>query len=360
MKCLLFLSLLLLCGSETQAKRITIPRNHDGGWYKPKLWKVSPGDTIELDGDYAYWNIDSLNGTPEKPIVFINKKGVRSRVGINNTYSAIFYNSSNYVIDGSGDSTIPYGIVFGPKGGDYNSLTLTPGNSTNYEVKHVEIVHGQVGIYAAPPFGITMKKIKIHHNWIHDMRNPSGYSCEAMYLGNTSINVVANKAHFENIEIHHNLCEDLAGDGIQLANAQGYKIYNNVVKKYGISNFDDQRSGIIVGGNSWGVVKNNVIENGTGSGIEIFGCRLNTVTGNTIRNTATSKNQPDAIYIEKKGAADCGPLRVIVVNNTIIGAARYGIHNVNALNNPATTVNKDKISGNRISLAKVAPTSPAL
>ena len=309
-------------------KEVSIPKNHDGGWYKPDLSKVKPGDILVLEGYYSYINLDSLHGTAEHPITIRNKG--KAWVGSNNSYAAIFSNCSHFIIDGSGDAGNKYGIVFGPLDAvntAYFDQGLTVSNSTNYEIKNVEIKHVQVGIFGNPPSGPTMYNIKIHDNWIHDLDNPrEGGRTEAMYLGNTNIFTVSNTAHFENIHIYNNLCEDLSGDGIQLTNAQNYKIYNNIIRNYGKANLDDQHTGILAGGNSYGTVKNNTIENGTGSAIEIFGYSYHLVIGNKIRNTATSSNQPDAVYIEKKGM-DGDPLQVDMIDNIIDGALRNGIRN---------------------------------
>jgi parallel beta-helix repeat protein len=309
-------------------KEVVIPKNHDGGWYKPNLDQVKPGDVLVLEGYYAYINLDSLQGTKEKPITLRNKG--RVWIGSDNSYAAIFSNCSHFIIDGGGDPGNKYGIVFGPLdvvNTPHIDQGLTVSNSSNYEIKHVEIKHVQVGIFGNPPSGPTMRDIKIHDNWIHDLDNPKeGGRTEAMYLGNTNIFTVSNTAHFENIRIYNNLCENLSGDGIQLANGQNYKIYNNVIRDYGKANLDDQHTGILIGANGYGTIKNNTIQDGTGSAIEVFGYSYNLVIGNTIRNTATSANQPDAIYIEKKGM-DGDPLQVDLFDNNIDGATRNGIRN---------------------------------
>src|SRR4051812_9730290 len=54
-------------------KQIIIPKNHDGGWYKPDLSNVHPGDVLVMEGYYSYINIDGLHGSAEKPITIRGK-----------------------------------------------------------------------------------------------------------------------------------------------------------------------------------------------------------------------------------------------------------------------------------------------
>ncbi|MEO5942158.1 MAG: right-handed parallel beta-helix repeat-containing protein [Ferruginibacter sp.] len=335
--------LLAFLAFNAEARRLSIPKNGDGGWYKPEYPKLKPGDTVILKGSYAYWNLENVNGTADSPIVFRNETG-RSRIGIANNYAAIFYNCSHFIIDGSGDSTYKYGIVFGPVKGFYIPLGLTTTNSTDYEVKHVELTHMQVGIFSSPDTGRTMYNVWIHHNWVHDMDNPAekGRS-EGFYIGNTSIRTIKNTAHFENIRITNNLLEELSGDGIQLCDAQGFEVSNNIVRNYGKANLEAQRTGILIGSNSMGTIKNNLIENGPGNGIELFGYGLNTISGNVLKNTGKALLH-DAILIQKFGI-DGAPLKVNCFDNVIEGASRNGITN----NNTMETGRPGKWTNNKIS-----------
>ncbi|MEP6710802.1 MAG: right-handed parallel beta-helix repeat-containing protein [Ferruginibacter sp.] len=320
----IYLILLSLIATAADAREISIPKNFDGGWYKPKI-KIRPGDTIILKGSYAYWNLENINGTADSPIVFRNRSG-RSRIGIKNGYAAILYNCSHFIIDGGGDSAYKYGIVFGPSGGEYISQGLNTTNATEYEVKNVEVTHSQVGIFSSPDTGRTMVNVWLHHNWIHDMDNPAekGRS-EGFYLGNSGIYSIKNTAHFKNIKINNNLLEELSGDGIQLCNAQDFQVYDNTVRNYGKSNLASQRTGILVGSNSFGTIRNNRVENGSGSGIQLFGYAQNVIQENSLINTAKALLH-DAILIEKKGI-DGAPLKVNCTGNIIEGAARNGICN---------------------------------
>jgi hypothetical protein len=325
MKKMVFI-LFILIGATVEARLISIPKNYDGGWYKPQYPKLRPGDTVILRGQYAYWFLENVNGTADSPIVFRNASKT-CRIGTANYYAAIMYNCSHFIIDGSGDSTSKYGIIFGPASGDYISQGLNLSNATNYEVKNVEVMHVQVGIYSNPDTGRTMKHIWMHHNYIHDTNNPAekGRS-EGFYLGNTSVFTIKNTAHFEDIRITNNLLENLSGDGIQLCDAQGYEVSDNIVRNYGQANLEAQRTGILIGSNSMGIIKNNLVENGYGCGIEIFGYGLNTISDNILKNTGKALLH-DAILI-RKFFGDGAPLKVNCTNNIIEGASRNGISNM--------------------------------
>lgn len=330
------------------------PKNTDGGLFRPDVSKVLPGDTIELEGDYAYISFDKLVGSATAPITIRNKGKVT--VGTNNAsqYGLHFMNSRYIVVDGSGDPLNKYGLVFhsgstttvtntlpsGRKITGYKGSAIITGNTSDIEIKFCEITKASAGIFGNPATGNTMYNVNIHDNWIHDIKNGMQETAEGIYLGNTGITVVNQPAHFENIRIVGNLLEDLGGDGIQICNAQLYVISGNVVKNYGNQNFSWQQTGILAGGQSYGVISTNIITDGTGSGIQVFGYSLNKVFSNQILRTSTAANQ-DAIYIEKKAANDGAPLQVDVYDNVIDGAARDGIRNASI-----TTTGKKGLWGN--------------
>ena len=325
----LFITLLsALFAIPVLAKQIVIQRNPDGGWYyknnSPVIKRIQPGDTIIVGTDIPYGYLQGLKGTKEKPIVFLNK-GRQVRFGTNGAYGLILEDCHHFIIDGTGDPKSKYGFVFGREKGEYASQTLSLGMSDNYEIKNVEVTHGEVGMFSNYSTGENLFNIKIHDNWIHDMQ-ALGVTSEGMYFGNTSTASVKD-IHFDGIEIYNNLFEDLGGDGLQLCNAQNYKVYNNTIRNFGIQRLDYQQSGLIIGGNSWGQVLNNTIEKGTGSGIQLFGCGYNLIKGNKLINTSSDENQ-DAIYISKRGL-DGPTCRTDVINNVIVGAYRNGIRNEN-------------------------------
>lgn len=342
-----FVVCLLLLAMPALAKQIVIQRNADGGWYyknnSPVVKRIQPGDTIIVGTDITYGYLQGLRGTKEKPIVILNK-GKQVRFGTDGAYALILEDCHYFILDGTGDPKNKYGFVFGREKGAYAPQTLSLGMSDNYEIKNVEVTHGEVGMFSNYSTGGNLHNIKIHDNWIHDMR-ALGVTSEGMYFGNTSSASVKD-VHFDSIAIYNNTFEDLGGDGLQICNAQNYKVYNNTIRNYGIQNLDYQQTGLLIGGNSWGQVLNNTIEKGTGSGIQLFGCGYNLIKGNKLINTSTAERQ-DAIYISKRGLD--GPVcKTDVINNIITGAQRNGIRNENG----ADIAKPGRWSGNKVSGTK--------
>lgn len=306
----------LLTNSSTTTKRVTIPKNNDGGLYKPKLSNyLKPGDTLELEGDYAYINFDSLRGTKEKPIIIVNKGIVR--IGTNNSYAWIMTNSKYFKIIGSLVSTDKYPFkIGGPVAGKYIAQSFTFPTSDEFEITGVELLNAQVGFFANPSSGLY-KNISIHDNYVHDLDNPaeSGRS-EGVYIGNTSFSTTTTGGHFDSLHIYNTRFENLAGDGIQVALTSNMNIHDNIIKGYGKANLEQQRSAIIIGGCSSGKVYNNNTSDGTGAAFQIFGGGDVYLTNNTATNVASSANE-DGIYID--GKCKDAALRVYIIGNTIVG-----------------------------------------
>lgn len=305
--------------AEIPADYKTIPKNNDGGWYKP-AHGLKPGDVVVLEGDYSYINIDGVIGTPEKPIVF-KPKGI-VRVGTNNSYAWIITNSKYFVIDGITE-TEKYGFkIGGPVKGKFIAQSFTYPSSDNFEIKGVEISNAQVGFFANPKTAGSgpYENIKIHDNYVHDLDNPdeSGRS-EGVYLGRTDVASRTIGGAFNNVEISFNRFENLAGDGIQSALVKNLWVHDNTIDGYGRANLEQQRTAIIVGGCSSGKIENNTITNGTGSPIQVFGGGDVYITGNKATKVATSANE-DGIYIDGKCADE--KLRVYLKGNTIDKVAR--------------------------------------
>jgi hypothetical protein len=288
----------------------TIPKNNDGGWYKP-AHGLKPGDVVVLEGDYSYINLDSVIGTAEHPIIF-KPKGIVN-IGVNGSYGWIITNSKYFIIDGRTESE-KLAIKIGGLAGQYIAQSFTFPTSDNFEICNVELRNAQVGFFANPLDG-EYRNIRIHDNYVHTLDNPSesGRS-EGVYLGNTSKGTKTTGGKFSDVEIYNNRFEDLAGDGIQTALTENVFIHHNQIKGYGKANLQQQRSGIIIGGCTSGKVEDNTISEGTGSPIQVFGGGEVFVRRNKISNVATSQGE-DGIYIDGK-CAD-GPLKVHILNNSI-------------------------------------------
>lgn len=314
--------------------RVTLPKYPDGGWYYPEagnpvITSIEPGSIIEVTSDMPYGRIVGLKGTAERPIIITNVGGKWRFHADGAAYGLSLGECEHVIVDGGGTPGIEKGLVFGPEASEPYSAQCLGIRGTDWVVRNCEITHGEVGLFSNPATGPNQYNVKVHDNWIHDMLHP-GATCEAIYLGSTAINTIEG-TRFENLEIYNNLIEDIGGDGIQVACARNYHIHDNVIDNYGVSQLSSHQTGILMGGQTYGICENNIVKNGTGSGMQVFGYSNHIIRNNQILNTSVDENQ-DAIYIRKTDTADGDKLKVDVINNTISNAggpaiARNGIRN---------------------------------
>lgn len=329
-------ALLVLLSFATSATRKVIPKNGDGGWYfitvSPVITAILPGDTIIVTGDYAYAYVKGLTGTLAQPITIITL--TTARFGTNGSYGLILDSCAHVIIDGRVNG-VANRLQFGPASGTYIPQTFTPHNSSYIEFRYCEVMHGQVGILARPSTGPDIYNLWIHNNLIHDMRGLG--SCEGTYIGNTGLSDTT-KAMFRNLIYEDNTLYDLGGDGIQVCCAPGFIIRRNTVTDFGKqSDIGTHCTGLLLGGNANGLAEYNTITNGRGSGMQVLGYGTVTVNYCSFTNTGTGVGffngqqiveQPDAIYISKRGGIGSAKLTVnmdhVIVNG---GWVRYGIFN---------------------------------
>lgn len=316
-------------------------------------WKG--GDTLKIPaGNYTLIEISNFTGDSCRKIVIINSGG---KVVSNNIR---FRNNSRFFrFTGTGTPGIEYG--FKVQGG-----MLAATLSHDFEIDHVETTGGNIGMYikTTPDETIpnsvyipgatnnyVMKNIYVHHNWVHDI------SGEGFYIGHTGPSGGQNgngsnglplvPLRLDNVEISYNLVEDTDWDGIQLSNARNNaRIHHNTVRRFGKINMSSQQSGIIMGGNTSGDVYNNIVENGTGIGIQVFGYGTVNVYNNLIDSTGydnTSNGQESFLAIDIVTGPEVNPKQQVnFFNNTVNypkpkGAVRIGTYNNNSL--PANVSN---------------------
>jgi hypothetical protein len=323
---------------------ITLPKNSDGGYYAPSTPIGQPGDTIILDGDYAYIYM-MVHGQPGNPITITNK-GL-SRCGVNGNYGLIII-GEYFILDGTGDPNFKYGIkVTNDK--DYIAQGVGLADSMEYEIKNVEIEKAQVGFFSNFKVGRTKTNIKIHDCYVHNLNNPSeaGRS-ECIYFGNTSLIDYNEPSHYENLEIYNMICDDLWGDGIQVCMTRGLKIHNCQVTNYGKANLEYQQTGILLGGCTSGDIYDNIVTDGTGTGIQAFGVGQINIRRNKILRTSSGNAVQDAIYINSKGT-NAPLIQIAVEDNEIDGANRDGIRHA------SETALRGLIKNNKISNIKGMP-----
>lgn len=333
MKQFLVILSVLFC-SNVFATEHVLTRAPDGGLYFPNVSAVMPGDTIIFTGDYPYARISGLHGTITDTIYLRTK--TNARFGTDGDVALSLPDCSFIKIDGRNDAGTPNSMIFGRNGGiTYAAQTLTLANSRHYEIGYVEVTMGQVGIFANPSTGPDLGIVYIHHNKIHNLRGIN--SSEAMYLGYTGKSDTTNP-RFLLLTIEYNVMYNLGGDGIQVCCAANYIIRYNTITDFGKQpTLGTHCTGILLGGNARGTASFNIVTTGRGSGMQILGYGTVTVEDNQFINTGTGYGlnpsgvviveQPDAIYISKRGGIGSAPLRTVLNRNVVVGAARYGIFN---------------------------------
>ncbi len=357
----------------SSGKRKMIPIAADGGIYFFNNNYLQPGDTGCIQaGTYPYISLSGIVGTASQPITITNCGGQVINTGNNGqSYCYRIVNSRFFKFTGTGAPGINYGFKAYWKGG-FTGVGISVKDSTSdYEIDHFEAQNVQNGFlckidpYNCDPgtwsTGWTIKNISFHDNYVH---NTTG---EGYYIINTSSTVTVNDCtgkaitvepvKASGVKVYNNICDSTGWDGIQVAASANAEIYNNRVTNYGRSNLASQQAGIILGGKSNGSVYNNYINNGTGEGLEIFGTGDVYIYNNVISNAGwdgTSSKQ-DAIAVDDRPQPYnwYAGLRVYVINNTIVNAARNAIHLFNSYGTMA--------GGNRVNnnlLVKPNNTSP--
>lgn len=305
-------------------------------------YSILPGDTIcLLAGTKDLLYINGFHGDSINPVVFINYGG-QVVIGNNYHHSSInVVNSSYFEITGTGDANFNYGIKLTGTGTGGSGIHLG-GLSTNFNVNHLEITgSGFAGIMAktdpscdltSARQNFTMRGVKIHNNYIHDVAGEGMYIGYTFYSGvtlncnGTTVNVLPHE--IEDIKIYDNLIERSGLDGIQVTGAtMGCEIYGNTVSEYGFNEVKDQTNGIQIGSGTGGKCYNNLLKNGRGTGITVFGHGGNQVFNNIIIDAG--KNTTDPLI--KAYGIFCDDRSTIVgssfnfMNNTIIDPKHDGI-----------------------------------
>lgn len=284
----LFFSLL------AQARIIHLPKNNDGGLYKPQHHAL-PGDTIELQGNYQYINLENLVGEPGKEIIIINKGLVE--VSGYKTYCAIF-SGRHFKVLGNGDPSVKYGIKFCGYGNVFSGFGIALTNSSHVEVAFCEFEKLQAGILQNPVSKTDMVDCYYHHNYFHNLNNPEeeGRS-ECFYIGNTGAD---SPGKFKNCRIENNILENLSGDGIQVCQGD-FIIRFNKITNWATAKLKWQRNGILVGGSASAVVENNELTGGHGVAFQFLGGGRSSFKNNVIRDVDVSDLETeDIVYISAR------------------------------------------------------------
>ncbi|MEO8567820.1 MAG: right-handed parallel beta-helix repeat-containing protein, partial [Ginsengibacter sp.] len=356
----LLLSLFLLFSKSSHAQSScgcdhTLKPAADGGIYftNGNGMTILPGEKVCIQaGYYPYISLTGLVGTAAKPITITNCGG-QVVCGSGPTYCYRIINSRYFKFTGTGTPGITYGFKAYWSGGTTAAGMSVRDSTSDYEIDHLETQNSQNGFLCkidpedcSPgtwSTGWTIKNISIHDNYVH---NTVG---EGMYLINTgvtqdvqdcnngTITIEAVKA--DGVKVYNNIVDSSGWDGIQVAASANAEIYNNKVTNYGMQNLGSQQAGIILGGKSNGAVHDNYINGGTGEGLEIFGSGLVSIYNNIIANAGWDKSSAgqDAIAVDDRPQPNnkYAGLKVYILNNTIVNAARNAIHLFNSYNTMA-------------------------
>ena len=311
---------------------------------------LSPGDTVCIEaGNKAYLLLKNCHGTAEQPIVFINHGG--SVIIDTDHFYGIKIASCSYVkLLGNGVTNQHYGIRL-LRVGNGTGLSIDE-MSSNIEVAWLEIANTAIGgIYAktdpdcnftATRDKFTMYGLHIHNCYLHDIADEGFYIGSSKYTGQylPDCDTTVFPHFIHGVQIHDNLLERIGWDGIQVASSPvDCRIYNNTIIEDSYAEVPNQMSGILIGGGSVCDCYNNIIINGKGDGIDVFGQQTMKIYNNLIVR-AGRNFQPDnpnvsrhGIFIGNSPAAEAATLHIM--HNTIISPKTTGIRflNENTSNN---------------------------
>ncbi len=148
-----------------------------------------------------------------------------------------------------------------------------------------------------------LRNVKIHDTYIRRS------NAEGMYIGHTGISgtTTGNNTPYgppprmDSVEIYNNILDSIRLDGIQLSNSlKNCKVYNNLVRRYGTGNQSSHKVGILTGGNIEAIkVYNNMVVNGTGSGIVVFGFGNSQVYHNVVDSVDSGLNIEYGAYLQQ-------------------------------------------------------------
>lgn len=300
------------------------------GYYSAASLGIQPGQTLCIQaGTYSYLTFANIQGTSAQPITIKNCGGV---VTLNNSSSPSgisFTNSQYFKLSGTGDAQSTYGIKVQSTSSGSPAVNVT-GISSDFEVEYVEIAGAEYAgiMFKTDPScdpatwrqNFTMRNVKVHHNYIHDINGKGiifGYSAASITRSCSGQNTVVYGHDIVGLKLYQNTIENTGGEGILYANASNPDIYNNVIKNSGIK---ATAAGIQIGINAGGRIFNNQIIGTSGNGLNGLGY----LGGNQIYNNVIVKSRLIGIYIDDR-TETLDNSTVLLANNTIVETGGNGI-----------------------------------
>lgn len=275
-------------------------RNYDG-----TNLGILPGDTIWIEtGKRECLRLHNIHGDSLNPVVIINDGGVVEISSLSSYIGITISNCTYFKLTGTGLKHKTYGIkvsktIIGTSGVSLN------GTSSNYEVENLEICNaGFAGFFVnqTPDCNdkltrnnFVIRDISFHDNYIHNTNGEGFYVGHSYYNGYSvqcnSVNTILYPPEIHGVKIFNNLLDSIGSDGIQVGCAsKNCEIYNNKILHYGVRNESFHQTGIQISAGTGGRCYNNLIMNGTGSGIHVFGIGGNKIFNNIIINPGYAIN----------------------------------------------------------------------
>lgn len=274
--------------------------------------QVMGGDTLYFKGGAKRaFEIGDFGGGEGCPVYVMPKD---EALVITDGYFRVGIRDSNVVqhvvLDGTvlRSKGIPYGFFIDNRNvpnSENNYAGLVATWVSNFTVKGYHSINTgimQIKIDAKEEaFGrydkFIQKRIRIQDNFIN------GSSAEGMYIGHTASNggqmnnPYGPPPRMDSVEISDNIITNCNWDGIQLANARtAAVIRHNFIYKTGLDNQPSQRAGIIMGGNTTGIIDSNIVINSKGNGIQVFGYGAVKVQSNIVDSIFGGSGDQDGIY----------------------------------------------------------------
>ncbi|MBI3138192.1 MAG: hypothetical protein HYZ15_06380, partial [Sphingobacteriales bacterium] len=305
----------------------TLAKNDANQLYRPYITRdnVVPGlmggDTLYIPGGTYSTGVElgDVGGGPGCPIIIAPKD--QPVIITNNGFFNLADRDTAVICYAKFDGTLlrskgyPYGWVVDNSSAlpaDLTRVGLAVNWAHHLDISGLFVHHAALGLmYKMDAKAMVqgqydkflLRNVKIHDNFIFRS------NAEGMYIGHTGIsgNTSGNSTPYgppprmDSVEIYNNILDSLKLDGIQLSNSlKSCKIYNNLVRRYGVANQSSHKVGILSGGNIEAIkIYNNMVENGTGTGIVVFGFGNAQVYHNVVDSIHSGANIEYGVYMQQ-------------------------------------------------------------
>ncbi len=318
---------------------------------------LGAGDSLLLEaGQHKPTRFDNITGDSLRPLVICNSDHLVTISNPIDGYYGLSFKKCRYIkLSGANNASLVYGILV--TGIPAGSAVSIGDFSSNFEVERVVIDDvGSSGIVAKTDpdcenyesyKSFVMFDLRFHHNLIRKVGN------EGFYIGNTgyregagiplsckdpivSKHILPHK--IVGVNVYANIVDSTGWDAIQVSATENAEIFDNYITHDSYARYPNQQSGIMIGEpTSRAHIYNNIIRNGWGNAIQVFGTGIHIYNNVIIYRRAKGTEASDskspsyasspihAIYINDKVCEDKSVQRLphIVAFNTIIVGMHY-------------------------------------